>query len=149
MSLDSMLQKLLFIIVRKSKAWFCRQMSTLKPEGEIGRNEAVIFHGGGRIRIGNGNTFGWYPSPNYFNGYAFIEARNEDALVQIGNNNHFNNKLSICAEHGRIIIGDDCFVGENVSIANSDFHPIRISERHNSTQKSKDVIIGNNVFIGS
>lgn len=41
-----MLQKLLFKILRKSKAWFCRQMSTLKPEGEIGRNEAVIFHGG-------------------------------------------------------------------------------------------------------
>lgn len=143
------MQKLLFCVLRRSKAWFCRKMSTIKPEGKIRRNDAVMFLGKGRVRIGIGNAFGLYPSPNYFNGSAYIEARYEDALVQIGNNNYFNNKLSICAEHGCIIIGDDCLFGENVSIINSDFYPIRISERHKTTQKSKDVIIGNNVFISN
>jgi acetyltransferase-like isoleucine patch superfamily enzyme len=48
-----------------------------------------------------------------------------------------------------VIIGDNCLVGTNVSIINSDFHPISIKYRHVCTQKSKDVVIGNNVFIGS
>ena len=34
-------------------------------------------------------------------------------------------------------------------MCNSDFHPIRVAERHNASQRSKDVKIGNNVFIGS
>jgi len=144
-----MLQKLLFKILRKSKAWFCRKMSTLKPEGELRCKDAVLFTGEGRVILGSGNTFGYYPSPMYFSSYSHIEARHEDACVRIGNNNHFNNGLSIVAEHGNITIGADCLIGTNVSIINSDFHAIRISERHKGTQKSKDVVIGSNVFIGS
>lgn len=143
------MQKMFFKIVRKCRAWFCRKMSTLKPEGKVGCNEAVIFYGGGRVRIGKGNAFGWYPSSRFFTGYSYVEARHNDAVIEIGDNNHFNNNLIIIAEHGKVLIGNDCLFGTNVSIANSDFHPIRISERHSTSQKSKDVIIGNNVFIGS
>ena len=144
-----MLQKLLFKIVRKCKAWFCRKISTLKPEGKVGRNDAVLFEGKGKVILGMGNTFGYYPSPMYFSSYSYIEARHEDAVIRIGNNNHFNNGFSIVAEHGNVIIGNDCLVGTNVSIINSDFHALRISERHKGTQKSKDVEICNNVFLGS
>ncbi len=144
-----MMQKILFKIVRKCRAWFCRMMSTLKPDGIVRRNDAVLFVGDGRVVIGAGNVFGYYPSPFYFSGYSHIEARYEDACIRIGNNNHFNNGLSIVAEHGNITIGDDCLVGTNVSIINSDFHPIRIAQRHKGTQKSKDVVIGNNVWLGN
>ena len=143
------MQKILFIILRKCRAWLFRHLSTLKPEGKIGRNDVVLFEGNGRVIVGFGNRFGYFPSPFYFSGYSHVEARHEDAVIQIGNNNHFNNGFSIVAEHGNITIGNDCLAGINVSIINSDFHPIRISERHNGTQKSKDVVIGNNVFIGS
>lgn len=143
------MQKLLFKIIRKYRAWLFRHLSTLKPEGKVGHNDAVLFAGTGRVLLGKGNTFGYYPSPLYFSSYSHIEARCEDACIRIGNNNHFNNGLSIIAEHGNINIGDDCLFGMEVSIINSDFHPIRIADRHMGTQKSKDVVIGNNVFIGS
>ena len=143
------MQKILFKIIRKFRAWLFRHLSTLKPEGKTRRNDAVLFEGKGRVILGDGNKFGHFPSPLYFSTYAHIEARHEDACIRIGNNNHFNNGLSIIAEHGNITIGNDCLVGTNVSIINSDFHPIRISERHKGTQKSKDVVIGNNVWLGN
>lgn len=93
--------------------------------------------------------FGYNPSQCLYNGYCHIEARHEDAEIIIGCNNQFNNNLSIVAEHGKIIVGDNCLFGTNVSIINSDFHPISIKDRHSCTQKSKDVVVGNNVFIGS
>ena len=144
-----MIQKLLFKIIRKYRAWQLGHLSTLKPEGKVRHNDAVLFVGDGRVVTGTGNVFGYFPSPQYFSTYSHIEARHEDAVIRIGNNNHFNNGLSIVAEHGNISIGDDCLVGTNVSIINSDFHPIRIAERHRGTQKSKDVVIGNNVWLGN
>lgn len=143
------MQKLLFKIIRKYRAWLFRHLSTLKPEGKTGRNDAVLFEGEGRVILGAGNKFGHFPSPLYFSTYAHIEARYKDALIQIGNNNYFNNGLSIDAEHGSIIIGNDCLVGSNVSIINSDFHPISIANRHRGGHKSKFVSIGNNIFIGN
>ena len=124
-------------------------LSSLKPEGHANIQQPVLFEGQGRVILGEHNTFGYFPSPDYFAGYSHIEARNSDAIIRIGNNNHFNNHLSIVAEHGSITIGNDCLVGTNVSIINSDFHPISISKRHKGSPKSKDVEIGNNVFIGS
>ena len=72
-------------------------------------------------------------------------------MIEIGDNNHFNNNLSIVAEHGHIHIGNGCLVGVNVSIINSDFHPINSAKRKAGIcdQKSKDVVIGDNVWIGN
>ena len=53
------------------------------------------------------------------------------------------------ADHGKISIGNKCLVGCNVSIINSDFHPIRIADRHTSNYTCKDVVIGNNEFTDS
>lgn len=92
----------------------------------------------------NSTKFGW---PPYF-GKSIIEARNSDATVSIGNS-WINNNFYCVAEHGKITIGDDCLIGINVQIINSDFHPISASKRHDDKAKSKDVVIGNNVFIGN
>lgn len=93
--------------------------------------------------------FGYNPSQCLHSGYCHIEARHEDAEIIIGNSNQFNNNLSIVAEQRKIIIGDNCLFGANVSIINSDFHPISATKRHIEEQKSKDVIIGNNVWLGT
>lgn len=138
------------MIKHRCKLWYYTYiLSTLVPDGTCKKCQPVLFLGKGRVILGQGNCFGYYPSPHYHNGYCHIEARYEDAVIYIGNNNHFNNNFSIIAEHAEIRIGDNCLIGTNVSIINSDFHPLSIKERHLSTQKSKDVIIGNNVFIGS
>lgn len=58
-----------------------------------------------------------------------MEARNEDAVIEIGNS-VINNGFSCVADHGKITIGDDCLIGTNFCVINSDFHPLKISERH-------------------
>jgi acetyltransferase-like isoleucine patch superfamily enzyme len=113
------------------------------------RIQPTLFLGKGKIEIGENTSFGYNPSPSFFSTYCHIEARHADASIAIGRDNCFNNNLSIIADHGTIIIGDRCLVGFNVSVINSDFHPIRICDRHTDNYKCKDVKIGNNVFIGS
>lgn len=136
-------------IAKKARMWWYRSNSTLIPEGNARYVQPMLFLGKGKVIIGDGNTFGYFPSPYYFNGYSHIEARHENAWIKIGSNNHFNNNLLITAEHDGISIGNDCLVGTNVSIINSDYHPISAAKRHEGGQKSKFVEIGNNVFIGS
>ena len=143
------LQRIIYRLIRKLRVYYYHHLSSLVPTGDCIKSQPVLFMGSGSVALGNNNVFGYFQSPLYYTGYCYIEARNKDAVIHIGNNNHFNNNFSIIAEHGEIRIGDNCLIGTNVSIINSDFHPISIKERHSGTQKSKDVITGNNVFIGS
>lgn len=118
-------------------------------EGKVKCLQPTVFMGRGKIRFGQNNVLGYNPSPYFYSGSCHVEARADDAAIVFGDNNHFNNNLVIIAEHGKIELGSDLLVGWGVSICNSDFHPVKISERHNSTQRSKNIKIGNNVFIGS
>lgn len=138
----------LYKIVRHLRIWYYRRMSTLKPIGSYKCIQPVLFLGRGVVRI-QGCIFGYNPSQGLHSGYCHIEARHADASITIGSDNYFNNNFSIVADHGNITIGDNCLVGTNVSIINSDFHPIRAKDRHTTKYSCKDVIIGNNVFIGS
>lgn len=134
-----------------SKVWLYRFVFS-KNRNIIGKPKCLqptVFLGMGKIEIGNGNVFGYNPSPFFYSGSCHVEARADDAAIIFGDNNHFNNNFVVIAEHGKIEIGSDCLIGWNVSVCNSDFHPIRVAERHNASQRSKDVKIGNNVFIGS
>ena len=124
-------------------------LSKNKPSFKGVRVQPVLFLGKGNIRIGEKSIFGYFPSPLFYSIYCHIEARHADASITIGSDNYFNNNFSIVADHGNITIGDNCLVGTNVSIINSDFHPIRVKDRHTTKYSCKDVIIGNNVFIGS
>jgi maltose O-acetyltransferase len=108
----------------------------------------VLWLGKGRVSLGENNTFGHFPAPYFFNGYCHVEARYEDAWIEIGDNNYFNNNFSVTAEQGGIRIGSNCLVGCNVSIMNSDFHPISAAKRHGGGYKCKFVEIKDNVFIG-
>lgn len=134
-------------IIKEIRLWWYRSQSTLVPEGRAKYVQPVLFLGKGRVTMMEGNTFGFFPSSNFYNGYCHIEARYEDSWIKIGNNNHFNNNFCITAEHEGISIGNDCLVGTNVSIMNSDFHSVSIAKRH--VGGGKFVEIGNNVFIGS
>lgn len=124
-------------------------LSTNKPSYTGIRVQPILFLGKGKIEIGKQSVFGYFPSPFFYSTYCNLEARHEDSKIIIGSNNMFNNNVSIVADHGSITIGNDCLIGANVSIINSDFHPIRINERRTANYTTKDVIIGNNVFIGS
>lgn len=145
----NLLYRIINKIVKEIRLWWYRNHSTLKPIGCAKYVQPVMFLGKGRVMLGEGNIFGFSLYSGIHNGYCRIEARHEDAYIKIGSNNHFNNNFTVVAEHDGISIGNDCLVGPNVSIINSDFHPISVAKRHGGGQKSKFVEIGNNVFIGS
>ena len=85
------MRKLLFKICKRIRRKWYSRLSTLKPEGRANIQHPVLFEGKGRVIIGSNVTFGYFPSNGFFSGYTHIEARNSDAIIRIGNNNHFNN----------------------------------------------------------
>ena len=136
-------------LIKRLRIILYDKLSDNIPQYKGVRLQPTLFLGDGKIEIGSNTTFGYYPSPSFYISYCHIEARNADANIIIGYNNHFNNNLCIVADHGNVFIGNNCLIGTNVSIINSDFHPIRIKDRHTNDYSCKDVFIGSNVFIGS
>lgn len=126
-----------------------RLLSNNAPQVWPCETQPVLYLGKGLINIDSSSVFGYSPSPFLYSGYCHIEARNIDSIIEIGSNNYFNNNFCVIAESGKIHIGSNCLVGVNVTIINSDFHPISICDRHARGGRSKDVIIGDNVFIGN
>lgn len=112
-------------------------------------NQPVLINGKGKVTFNSNVQLGFNPSPYFLSGYIYLEARNVDSEICIGNNSIANNNLVVVAESGKILIGDNVLIGTNVEIINSDFHHVDPNKRESGKHKSKDVIIENNVFIGS
>ena len=107
----------------------------------------VIFTGNGEINIQNSHLGVW-PSPYFYNTSGYIEARYESAKVIIKQNTFINNNFSIIAEKSSITIEENCLIGPNVFITDSDFHGIEVENRNNGNYTCFPVHIGKNVFIG-
>lgn len=69
------------------------------------------------------------------------------SVLEIGNR-CFINKNSTFVARKRIKIGDDCRIGENVSIYDHDHDTSLNAASRRDVFHSKEVIIGNNVWIG-
>ena len=135
-------------VVNYLRTIYYRQfISTNTYKGKCILNQPVIFNGQGNIELNN-TTIGYDPSPGFYNNVSYIEARNINAHIRIGKS-HINNNLKLVAQDNSINIGDNCLIGSEVEIINSDFHPISITNRHQGGGKSKEINIGDNVFIGS
>lgn len=77
-----------------------------------------------------------------------LQTRTKNSVINIGNNVLTNNNLKIIAR-GTVDIGDDCLIGENVTIMDHNAHGVKPSERRTSAGTVKDAIIGKNVWIGN
>lgn len=119
--------------------------------GKPRRYQPVLMSGMGQIACAQDVKFGVPQSPRFFNSYAYIEARGKDARIYFGARSWFNNGFSVVAEACQISFGEDCMIGHDVTVYDSDFHPLVPSDRLTNVipPKRADVIIGNNVFIGS
>lgn len=113
------------------------------------QNVPILYKGNGEIGFGNEVILGYDPSPFFYNAVTYLEARDKNATITIGDNVIANNGLSIIADRGAIKIGSNVLIGSEVFIINSDFHGIHPSERNSGNHKCEDVIIQDNVFIGS
>lgn len=118
-------------------------------EGNPRKNSPVLYKGQGKIHFGKEVILGYNPSPFFYNSVVYLEARKKEAVIEIGDNVIINNDLSVISDKGSIKIGNDVLIGSEVFIMNSDFHEIHPLKRNSGNHECKDVIINDNVFIGS
>ena len=108
----------------------------------------VSGKGQGTIKVGNGTKFGVPFAYRVGDGRIMLQARTPEAEIVIGKNNWFNNNTVLCAMQS-IRIGDNCRIGDFVSIIDADFHEVNPATRDRSAGVVKPVFVGNNVWIGS
>lgn len=117
-------------------------------DGDYRALQPVVVRGQGQINLGENVKFGVVNSPFFYNTYTYLEARNKDSKIEIGNNVNCNNGLSITSEKS-IIIKNNVLIGYNCQISDSNFHNLDYNKRKETDPDPRAVIIKENVFIGN
>ena len=120
-----------------------------KVEGAPTLHQPAQINGRGVVRFCKSVHIGVINSQQFFNSYAYIEARKEGSEIRFGSNVAINNNFCAVANESSISIGDNTTIGVNCSIYNCNFHSLDPDKRRTETGSSKPVNIGKNVFIGN
>lgn len=125
-------------------------LSNCKTVGKPCLFQPAQLTGKGEIHFNGRVSIGVFPSPFFFNGYAYIEARNPGTKIMIGDGCWFNNNFVAISEHKSITIGRNVLIGTFVEIYDSNFHGLEPDRRRiSSPDEAAEVIIEDNVFLGS
>ena len=100
------------------------------------------------ITIGNLASFRSDSNSNLIgvNRKCIIATHSNEAVISIGNNCGFSG--TVIGAKTSIIIGNDVICGANTLITDFDWHGVAPDTRKTYSGDSKQIIIGNNVFIG-
>jgi galactoside O-acetyltransferase len=110
----------------------------------------VLLTGKGKIVFDENVNFGVRSSAEYYNSYIYIDSRKSTSIIHFGKNFICNNNVRIISDGAGVYIGDDCLMGSNVEIIDSNFHDLNpLSRRSGKTILKAPVTIQNNVFIGN
>lgn len=144
------LHGLLLRFVQLPRIFFYRLLSDCKVVGHPYLRQPLQLVGRGEIYFGVNVSIGVYPSPFFFNGYGYMEARNSRAKISIGTGVWINNNFVAISEHKSITIGENVLIGTCVEIYDSNFHGLEADRRRvSSPEEACEVLIEDNVFIGS
>lgn len=105
----------------------------------------VYFQGKGCLWIGNKTMFGSVIAGS-LKAPIMLQPRDANAEITIGDRTAIMNGCELIARTS-IKIGDDCLIGANIRIIDSDFHGVAPDQRQ-QLGKTKSVIIGDNVWTG-
>lgn len=105
-------------------------------------------NGPGKVAIADAVALGERMAPRMGDGTILLQARFPEAAIRIGARSCLSNNISIISTVN-IELGDECLVGDQVCILDSDFHEVDPKRRRSGTGRSHPVIIGNNVWLGS
>lgn len=102
--------------------------------------------------IGDNNTVEIDPSVKNFTGYIkigdFCEPAN-NCIIRIGKNCTSNEtKIIIMEDNTSLSIGNDCMFSCGITFCLSDLHPLYCKASNKLLNKSKDLIVGEHVWIG-
>lgn len=126
---------------------FYSVLSDIKINGK--KQQPVLASGKGNIVIDSSVTFGLVFSKGYYSNYTYLEARSKSAAIKIGKNTKLNNSATIISNGAGITIGENCLLGTDVEIFDSDFHELKAENRGLCTALQAPVFIGDHVFIGN
>lgn len=136
--------------IQKVRIYYYQYLSTCHLVGRPCRNQPVQCVGLGSIEFHGQVRFGVFPSPFFYNGYCYLEARNKDAKISFGNGTWINNNFVAISEHKSITIGKNVLIGTFVEIYDSNFHGLEPDRRGiSSPDEADEVNIEDNVFLGS
>jgi len=105
--------------------------------------------GKGTIKFNGTVKLGVYPSPFFFSGYIYLEARYPDSIIEIGDGVWFNNSVALISAGPGIFIGSRTTLGTHCEIVDSDFHDMHPDRRMTGVPKTAKVVLGENVFVAS
>lgn len=144
------LVRLGFRAMQSPRILLYRFLSTGRIQGRPILNQPLQTMGLGVIEFFGRVELGVFPSPFFFSTYTYIEVRNINAKISIGDGTLINNNFTAIAEHSSITIGKRVLIGAGVEIFDSDFHGLSISDRGLSQPAwAKPVVIEDDVFLGS
>jgi acetyltransferase-like isoleucine patch superfamily enzyme len=134
--------------IRIWKYWFLSSCKRVIGKPLI--NIPVELMGAGQIVFKGCVKLGVYPSPYFFNGTIYLEARKDSSYIEINDGVWINNNTIMISEGEGIVIGKNTLIGTNVEIYDSDFHGLEPDKRMTSKAiVTAQVNIEENVFIGS
>lgn len=110
-------------------------------------NQVTLCEGTGIVEIGRDCSFGYKLGGFHKGGSIELQARYNHSRIKIGNNVSTNNNIMLCAAN-YIEIGDQCLIGQYVTIMDHEAHGINPKERQKLGKIGK-VIIGKNVWLGN
>ena len=144
------LHKIRLLIFQKPRILKYNILSNIKEtSGNPLIFQPTLFLGDGFIRFGENVNFGVFNSPGFYNGVTYLESRNANSKIIIGDNVWINNNFTAISDGASITIGKNSLIGFNVVVLDSDFHSLNPKERRSGKGLSNDVFIGENVFIGA
>jgi len=108
----------------------------------------IVRYPGSSISIGNKCSFRSDRNSNMIglNRHCMISTHSAEATIIIGDNCGFSGTVLGAKE--KIILGNDVLCGANTLLTDFDWHGVAPDKRRNYSGDSKEIIIGNNVFIG-
>ena len=125
-------------------------LSTGRIKGRPTCYQPLQTVGLGVVEFSGQVKLGAFPSAFFFSTYTYIEARNINSRITIGDGTWINNNFCAIAEHSSITVGKCVRIGTGVEIVDSDFHGISMKDRGQSKAEwSKPVVIEDDVFLGS
>ncbi|WNM18754.1 acyltransferase [Flavobacterium capsici] len=139
------MKNFLFVTLR---IWKYKFLSNCKKVlGNPAVYHPLLLKGNGKISFGKNVQIGVIDSPNYYSHYTYLEARNNESEINIGNNVSINNAFSAVA-FSKITIEDNVLIGVNCSIIDNDGHSLQPDKRNDDQPKTASVTIEENVFLG-
>jgi len=145
MNFSDKIKNIFFVSFRIWKYKFLSDCNNIS--GKPNMFHPILLKGKGRISFDKNVQIGVVASPYFYSHYVYLEVRNSDSEIIIGNNVSINNAFSAVA-FSKITIQDNVLIGVNCALIDNDGHHLEIDKRNDDNLKSEPIFIAENVFLG-